>query len=364
MSGTFGVKCVVGALVLSAGLLGCSVETDGRDQIGVDRGEWDGSAAEEGASCAGACGDQSAAGCWCDAACADYGDCCPDKAATCDGDGGGDDGGGDEPAPGGDEPAPGGDDGKLCFPGASGDGSACVAVVPASEVGAGYGYPAALSGNVNYRAPINFIDLETVGDLQIAPNFVLSEVAQTYKGRYALVQPHAIEHLQDLRDELGAIKVNSGYRSPQYNDSVGGATHSRHMYGDAFDLDPLAASLSTLESACGTHGGKLVEYETHVHCDWRYDAVNPLLFGALAVGGEPSLDLTLGLSAHLEQRGSQWTAPAEGFDEGEPMRRWTALDADGDVIYEATGASFTPPSGTATLEVLVGAQLELSTELR
>ncbi len=38
-----------------------------------------------GGSCAGACGAQSADGCWCDAECASYGDCCSDKAPVCDG---------------------------------------------------------------------------------------------------------------------------------------------------------------------------------------------------------------------------------------------------------------------------------------
>lgn len=35
------------------------------------------------ASCSGACGGQSAGGCWCDAACANYGDCCADKVSVC-----------------------------------------------------------------------------------------------------------------------------------------------------------------------------------------------------------------------------------------------------------------------------------------
>jgi len=33
--------------------------------------------------CAGSCGGQSATGCWCDASCAYYGDCCADKVTVC-----------------------------------------------------------------------------------------------------------------------------------------------------------------------------------------------------------------------------------------------------------------------------------------
>ncbi len=35
------------------------------------------------ASCAGSCGGQAAAGCWCDDGCSSYGDCCTDYAAFC-----------------------------------------------------------------------------------------------------------------------------------------------------------------------------------------------------------------------------------------------------------------------------------------
>ena len=350
------------AVVWAASLGACTVslDDDGRGEdpaaSGDERGTWQSAGkADDSATCRGACGDQSLDGCWCDESCVAYGDCCPDKADVCDG--GGTDDGGDAP------PAGGGGSGSLCFPGPGGDSTTCVPVVPASSVGSGYDYPAPLSGNANYRAPIAFIDLEAVGDVQIAANFKLSEVAQTYKGRYAVVQPHAIRRLQDLRDELGAIKVNSGYRSPSYNASIDGATHSRHMFGDGFDLAPQAVSLGTLESACERHGGMLVEYTSHVHCDWRYDSVDPVLFGAAALG-QPELELSISpFSAALHERDGLWTAPAEGFDEGEPLRRWTALDADGEVIYEATGDSFAPPSGTASLEVLVGGRVALATEL-
>jgi hypothetical protein len=36
-----------------------------------------------GGSCAGACGGQAPSGCWCDATCASYGDCCFDRANVC-----------------------------------------------------------------------------------------------------------------------------------------------------------------------------------------------------------------------------------------------------------------------------------------
>ena len=35
------------------------------------------------ATCADACGAQSVAGCYCDDACSQYGDCCPDACDVC-----------------------------------------------------------------------------------------------------------------------------------------------------------------------------------------------------------------------------------------------------------------------------------------
>src|SRR5690606_7813237 len=100
--------------------------------------------------------------------------------------------------------------------------------------GSAYTYPAAYQGSANYRPPVAYLDLLAVeASERLAPNFTLGEVAQASKGRYAVVQPHAVAHMQAIRDQLGALTVNSGYRSPGYNSGIAGsATYSRHMYGD------------------------------------------------------------------------------------------------------------------------------------
>ncbi len=279
-----------------------------------------------------------------------------------DGDGGGDDGDmpGDDGGDGGDPP----DDltGKACFPGADGSGNTCLDVTNLPPGTSGYDYPSPLGGMDNYRKPIAYLDLSKIdGSTKIAPNFTLNEIAQEHKGRYAVVQPHAIEGLQKFRNALGAIRVNSGYRNPKYNKSVGGATNSRHMFGDAFDLKPLSASLTKLENACTANGGKLVEYNSHVHCDFRFDPVDTAFFGVASgagVGPEPQF------TAQIGEQDGEWSAiDLTGFDEGEPVLRWTALDAAGDVLEEHRGPSFVPPAGTATVRALVGAQVEVEAVL-
>lgn len=45
--------------------------------------------------------------------------------------------------------------------------------------------------------------------------------------------------LQPLRDALGCpIIINSGYRNPAYNESVGGVKNSQHLRGCAADIRP------------------------------------------------------------------------------------------------------------------------------
>ena len=47
----------------------------------------------------------------------------------------------------------------------------------------------------------------------------------------------ALDKLQELRDRIGSpLIVHSAYRSPDHNRKVGGAKHSMHLQGAAFDI--------------------------------------------------------------------------------------------------------------------------------
>jgi hypothetical protein len=54
-----------------------------------------------------------------------------------------------------------------------------------------------------------------------------------------------------------------------------------------------------------------------------------------------------------------WSAPAEGWDEGEPLREWTAYAADGVVIDEVVADTYTPPPRAAKVSVWVGREVWL-----
>lgn len=246
------------------------------------------------------------------------------------------------------------DTAQACYPGPTVNGSVCLETrdIPGSPFD--YRYPAPFGGSAQYRAPVRFLDLTAHSPrVELARNFVLGEFASTDRGRWAVVQAPAVAHLQAVRDEVGVLVVNSGYRSPGYNASIpGSATSSRHLYGDGFDLDPRETTLQDVADACRQEDAGFVEvYESHVHCDWRDDALDLAFYDGTrsAVWGVEAVR-----DATIVVRDGALRAPAEGFDEGEPLREWTAWDADGVVLSTATGRAFVPPDGTVEVEVLVG----------
>lgn len=264
----------------------------------------------------------------------------------------------------------GGDSSTVCFPGPFGAYDACLPLVDwSASWGSDYAY--ASHSSDQYRKPLRFIDLSSAdSDLAIAENFLLSEVLQEWKGRFGVYQPHVVAKLQQIRDTTGgSIVINSAYRSPAYNSSVGGATYSRHMYGDAVDMKSNVVSLSELRSICeGLGAGYTGTYTTFIHCDWRNDPLDSGFFasGTIRLGGPDDAGATMPEhTTELVQAvdGMTWTAPATGFDEGEPLRTWTAYDSAGEVIETVDVGEYEPPAEAVRIHVEVGGNVEAEVEL-
>jgi zinc D-Ala-D-Ala carboxypeptidase len=83
--------------------------------------------------------------------------------------------------------------------------------------------------------------------------------------------------LQALRHALGdqSIRITSGFRSVSCNNAVGGASTSRHLYGDAADLGAGPHSLCRLAQAARNHGFAGIlgpgypDHNDHTHVDGR-----------------------------------------------------------------------------------------------
>ena len=66
---------------------------------------------------------------------------------------------------------------------------------------------------------------------QITENFTLEEVKSRDTGALLITDLlyHHMDKLQEMREEIGRIDINSGYRTPEHNKSVGGAENSMHL---------------------------------------------------------------------------------------------------------------------------------------
>ena len=117
--------------------------------------------------------------------------------------------------------------------------------------------------------------------VQLSKNFYLDEFECRDKSDIPLKVfsniLELVEQMQKIRDVLGkTITVNSGYRSPNYNKLIGGASRSQHILGKACDftvkgLTPyqVADRLEDLMQGGSIINGGLGEYDTFTHYDIR-----------------------------------------------------------------------------------------------
>lgn len=113
-----------------------------------------------------------------------------------------------------------------------------------------------------------------MGDL--SEHFSRHEFACRHCGA-AKVSCVLVQALEDLRSAIGRpIVIVSGYRCPRHNKAVGGATRSRHLYGDGVDIPARLATPAQARAAgftgIGTRGPWAVHVDTRPSpATWTYD---------------------------------------------------------------------------------------------
>lgn len=237
-----------------------------------------------------------------------------------------------------------------------------------------------------YRMPIQAIDLKRVSpSLKISPNFMMSELMSLDKGNIGIFSPAVLKIIQQLRDKIGsALKINSAYRSPAWNQGIdGSAQWSRHQYGDGVDIKSSGATLDQLVKRCRELGATYIDkYVAHVHCDWRNKALDPVFFGAVAKTKEADVNAEEHHHHLLNELTEKSQIKVSGAvklgnivrlhstvtyqeDEEELYKKWTITAPNGDVsvIEESEVSLSLQQSGTYQIVHEIGANIVLTQNL-
>jgi len=110
-----------------------------------------------------------------------------------------------------------------------------------------------------------------INDIKISEHFNLSEF-QSNDTKEVKLDPELIEKLEKLSERIGQpLIVNSGYRTIEYNEKVGGSPKSQHIEGKAADIrkvDELTIDgMANLAKKVGFDG--IGKYNTFIHVDVR-----------------------------------------------------------------------------------------------
>ena len=120
---------------------------------------------------------------------------------------------------------------------------------------------------------INAYSKAASGGKQLSAHFKVREFACGDGSDAVLVSPRLVMVLETIRAHFGsAVTINSGYRTPQYNEKVGGAEHSQHCYGTAADISvrgQTPAAVAAYARELMPDWGGVGVYDSFCHIDVR-----------------------------------------------------------------------------------------------
>lgn len=111
-----------------------------------------------------------------------------------------------------------------------------------------------------------------MNDIQVSQNFKLSEFQCKCGCQQVKLHSELLKRLQAIRTETGrAVVINSGYRCPEHNKKVGGASNSQHLHGKAADIAIKGLPISEQRKICVKHfgDGGIGYANTYTHVDTR-----------------------------------------------------------------------------------------------
>ena len=110
-----------------------------------------------------------------------------------------------------------------------------------------------------------------MNNFQISQHFNLKEFQCRDGSHQVVLKRDLLEKLQQLRNLAGKpVIITSGYRNPAYNKKVGGSPTSRHLLGEAADIQIPSFSpreVAQLAEQVGFTG--IGVYDTFIHVDVR-----------------------------------------------------------------------------------------------
>ena len=92
---------------------------------------------------------------------------------------------------------------------------------------------------------INAYSRKKDGGKKLSTNCRVQEFACNDGTDTVFVAPRLVMVLQSIRSHFGkAVNIHSGYRTPPYNEKVGGVEDSQHSYGTAADISIKGVSVA------------------------------------------------------------------------------------------------------------------------